>query len=144
MNYKSAKISIVVFCSIFIVIGLIASVFAVGSFILYLPKTEELRSLGVPQIASAALLIPLPVGLLLILAGYAIMRGRLKQLNTFESMTYDWYKSTNPSCVGSGFVSCNSCGNKRINTRTLMNKTFHREHFCVQCGKSLYYSSEQN
>ncbi len=35
------------------------------------------------------------------------------------------------------------CNNERIHVRALMNRTFHREHFCTQCGKTLYYSPEQ-
>ncbi|MEO8018360.1 MAG: hypothetical protein ABI769_11130 [Pseudomonadota bacterium] len=75
---------------------------------------------------------------------FVIMRGRLKQLAKFQKMTYEWYKSEHPAHVQGNRVSCFSCGNPRINVRALMNRTFHREHFCTQCGKTLYYSPEQS
>lgn len=123
MNYGTSKIFIIVFCSIFMLIGGVAIVSAVvGGNLFFLVWG-----------AMVFFFIPL-----------TIMRGRLKQLSTFEKMTYDWYKSAHPEHVQGNRVSCFSCGNARINVRALMNRTFHREHFCTQCGKTLYYSPEQS
>jgi len=76
------------------------------------------------------------------LIGTTVMVGRFRQLTRFQTMTYDWYRTTYPANVQPNRVSCFSCGATRINARALMNRTFHREHFCVQCGKALYYSPE--
>lgn len=144
MNYRAAKISITIFCSIFIFAGICAVLYAIGSFFAYIKQAEELEALGVPIFMSAFALVPLLGGSFFIFVGTTVMRGKLKQLNNFEKMTYEWYKNENPNCVGNNYVSCSSCGGKRINVRALMNKSFHREHFCTQCGKTLYYSEEQN
>ena len=122
MNYGTSKIFIIVFCSIFMLIGGVAIVSAVvGGNLFFL--------------VWGAMFFFIPL---------TIMRRRLKQLSTFEKMTYDWYKSAHPEHVQGNRVSCFSCGNARINVRALMNRTFHREHFCTQCGKTLYYSPEQS
>lgn len=67
----------------------------------------------------------------------------LKQLSRFQKMTYEWYQSEHLEHVRGNRVSCFVCGNDRIHVRALMNRTFHREHFCTQCGNTLYYSPEQ-
>jgi len=69
---------------------------------------------------------------------------KINQLSTFEQMTYDWYKKEHPEHVKGNRISCFACGNPRIHVRALMNKTYHREHFCTQCGKTLYYSPERS
>lgn len=57
---------------------------------------------------------------------------------------FDKYKADHPDCVFGGRVKCYECGSQRVNARGLMNQTYTREHFCVQCGKTLYYSPENN
>jgi hypothetical protein len=74
--------------------------------------------------------------------GSIVMITRLRQIRKFETKTYLWYKSAFPGNVQGNRVTCNSCGNGRINVRALLNRTYHREHFCTQCGKALYYSAE--
>ena len=123
MNYTISKIFIIVFCSIFMLIGggaILSALLAGGDLFL---------------LAWGAMFFFIPL---------TIMIGRLKQLSTFEKMTYEWYKSEHPDHVEGNKISCFSCGNARINVRALMNRTFHREHFCTQCGKTLYYSPEQS
>lgn len=122
MNYATSKIFIIVFCSIFMLIGggAIVSALLAGGDLFFL--------------VWGAMFFFIPL---------TIMRGNLKQLSTFEKMTYEWYKSEHSDHVKGNKVSCFSCGNARINVRALMNRTFHREHFCTQCGKTLYYSPEQ-
>jgi len=122
MNYGTSKVFIMIFCSIFMLIGGVAIVAAVvGGNLFFL--------------VWGAMFFFIPL---------TIMRGRLKQLSTFEKMTYEWYKSEYSEHVQGNKVSCFSCGNPRIHARALMNRTFHREHFCTQCGKTLYYSPEQS
>lgn len=65
-----------------------------------------------------------------------------RQNSKFQKNTYAYYCSTYPNYAKHSSVSCAWCGNSRIHVRALMNRTFHREHFCTQCGKVLYYSPE--
>jgi hypothetical protein len=122
MKYLFAKIFLVAFCSIFIVIGLGAIVMGTrqdnGAVVFYI------------------------FGAIFLTIATTVLVSRFRQLTRFQTMTYDWYRATYPANVQPNRVSCFSCGSNRINARALMNRTFHREHFCVQCGKALYYSPE--
>lgn len=123
MNYTASKIFVVIFSSIFMLIGggaMVSALFHGGN------------------------LFSLIWGAMFFFIPLTIMVGRLNQLNKFEKLTYDWYKMEYPNNVKGNIVSCFSCGCTRINVRALMNRTFHREHFCTQCGKTLYYSPERN
>ncbi len=84
----------------------------------------------------------LPLFVLIPLCVFAF--AEMKKLNQRKSMNYEWYKSTYPDQVKGNRVSCFVCGNEKIHARALMRRTFLREHFCIQCGKTLYYSPEQN
>ncbi len=75
---------------------------------------------------------------------YIAIRPYLKQRKMFKKMTYDWYTLEYPENFKDNKISCYSCGNNRVHVRAIMNRTFHREHFCTQCGKTLYYSPEQS
>lgn len=55
---------------------------------------------------------------------------------------FDKYKVDHPDCISGGKVKCYTCGSQRVHARGLMNRTFTREHFCTQCGTTLYYSPE--
>ena len=59
-----------------------------------------------------------------------------------RSKNYEWYKTEHSGCLKNGKVSCYTCGGTRIHARGLMNHTYTREHFCTQCGTTLYYSPE--
>ncbi len=61
-----------------------------------------------------------------------------------RDMDFDWYRQAHPSNVAANRVSCFGCGSTRIHARGLMQQTFLREHFCTTCGKTLYYSAEDN
>lgn len=122
MKYTLQKIFTVAFASVFIVIG--ASVFISG-----LKGTPDTFLL----LFGAAFFI----------AGTVAMYTRLKQITRFEKMTYHWYCAQYPQQVQQHKVSCFSCGSPRIQVRALLNRTYHREHFCAQCGTTLYYSPEQ-
>lgn len=123
MKYALSKIFIILLCSVFIGIG---SVFMFSA----------LRSGGREWYLAFAF------GAFFAAIGTLVMVTRLRQIRKFETMTYAWYKSSFPGNVQGNRVTCNECGNVRINVRALMNRTFHREHFCTQCGKALYYSPE--
>jgi hypothetical protein len=122
MRYFFAKLVLVVLCSVFICIGLGAIIAGTGQ-----------RSGAVVYYA---------FGGIFLLVGTTVLVTRFRQLTRFQTMTYDWYRRTYPASVQTNRVTCFSCGASRINARALMNRTFHREHFCVQCGKALYYSPE--
>src|SRR5688572_25243223 len=121
MKYLFAKVFLVVFCSIFIAIGLVA----IGVGLVNNGKESW---------------VAIPFGAVFLLAGTTMLIGRFRQITRFQTMTYQWSRTTHPSHVQGNRLSCFSCGATRINARALMNRTFHREHFCVQCGTALYYS----
>jgi hypothetical protein len=125
VNYKQSRIFIIIFCSIFMTIGAIAFLLALLTLFRGSPNWFILLW-----------------GAGFFLGPFYIMRTRLKQIATFEKMTYQWYISENSKFFNNGRVSCCNCGETRIHVRNLMNQTFHREHFCAQCGKTLYYSPE--
>ena len=60
----------------------------------------------------------------------------------FETMTYDWYRKTYPENMKGNRISCHHCGGMRVATHRVMNQTYMREHFCPQCGTTLYFSPE--
>jgi DNA-directed RNA polymerase subunit RPC12/RpoP len=68
----------------------------------------------------------------------------LAQFANFEQKSSNWYRSTYPEFSKNGRVTCRHCGSHKISIRGLGRNTFHREHVCVECGKTLYYSPEQN
>ena len=63
-------------------------------------------------------------------------RSQMKERN------FDWYRSTYSSNFRNGRVTCHKCECDRINARALLRHTYMREHFCTQCGETLYYSPE--
>jgi hypothetical protein len=60
----------------------------------------------------------------------------------FQKNTYQYYCTAYPNNVKNNSISCHSCGCSKVHVKALMNRTFHREHFCTQCGTVLYYSRE--
>jgi predicted membrane protein len=122
MNYLFRRIFIVAFCGLFVVIG--------AASLLYMLWHLQFTAFGVL------------FGAGFFFIGLYIMITQLRQLSRFETMTYTWYKNTHPEQVKGNKVSCFSCGNSHVKVRHLMNQTFHREHFCPQCGTALYYSPE--
>lgn len=121
MKYTFQKIFIVGICSIFVVIG---SVFL-------------LSSLVVGELDGDAFL-----GAVFLSLGLYSMISGVRLINKFQTKTYLWYKATHPLNVDGNRVTCFSCGSPRISVRPLMNHTYHRDHFCTQCGASLYFSPE--
>jgi len=79
MKYLFSKILLVVLCSIFVAIGLGAMVMGAhadkGAFVFYI------------------------FGGFFMLIGTTVMVGRFRQLTRFQTMTYDWYRTTYPANV---------------------------------------------
>jgi hypothetical protein len=117
MRYILSKIAITVFCLCFIAFSL---------------NMHSRFSNGFGLFDAAFVLVPIIIWL-----------SWWRQLSRFQKMTYFWYKEAYPACVQENRMSCFVCGGTNIQVRKLMNRTFHREHFCAQCGKTLYFSPEQ-
>ena len=90
-----------------------------------------------------------PGGLLAVLAAAAFMawawRAQKKgyaKMKHRKDRNFDWYRTTYSSHFRNGRVTCHKCGCARINARALLRHTYMREHFCTQCGETLYYSPE--
>lgn len=84
-----------------------------------------------------------PFPLLFLLSIYVGQRT-LKRIKRWETENFQWYVAKHPACSTAHGVSCFSCGHNKIQTRNLMNHSYTREHFCAQCGKTLYFSPEEN
>ncbi|CAB3753722.1 hypothetical protein LMG29660_02187 [Burkholderia puraquae] len=80
--------------------------------------------------------------LLLIVLSALIVYSNWRRIKYMRAKNYQWYRETYPDAVRGSRVMCRSCGNDRIHARNVMQRTFMREHFCSQCGESLYYSPE--
>lgn len=141
-NYKSQRIGVVVFTSAFIIIGTAAVLYGIIAFISFWMKHDELQQLGVGGASSMGALLPIAVGGIFIFSGMSIMRNKLRQLRLFETKTYSEYIKLNPQQIRNGRVACNRCQSSDVRTKALMNKTYHREHYCGLCGATLYYSPE--
>lgn len=67
-----------------------------------------------------------------------------RRITRYQTQTYDWYIQAHPNAYKNSRVFCNYCNSGKIHTKNLFNRTFTREHFCGQCGKTLYYSPESS
>ncbi|BEU96354.1 hypothetical protein ACDW_20590 [Acidovorax sp. DW039] len=130
MNFTILKIFTIIFCSIFIVIGAGSTILAILSGGDFLSLTHGIAFIIIPTI--------------ILKMSLSSIKERKRQLLNFKKMTYEWYKNEHPEHIQNNKVYCFSCGGQKINARALMNHTYHREHFCTQCGKTLYYSPEQS
>jgi hypothetical protein len=80
-------------------------------------------------------------GIVAVVIGVSWWQHFLAQ-NRRRQQNFRWFAERHPQCVTQGRVSCSHCGGSRINARGLMRHTYMREHFCVTCGQTLYYSPE--
>ncbi|MCA8297738.1 hypothetical protein LGN19_28500 [Burkholderia sp. AU30198] len=80
--------------------------------------------------------------LLLIVLSALIVYSNQRRIKHMRARNYQWYRATYPDAMRGNRVVCRSCGNDRVHVRNIMQHTFMREHFCGQCGESLYYSQE--
>lgn len=62
----------------------------------------------------------------------------------YKKQNYEWYKNTYPEKANNNRIRCFVCDNDHIHVRGLRNRTYYREHFCTQCGKTLYFSPESS
>lgn len=74
-------------------------------------------------------------------AGWAIW-SHSNKIDMYRTMSYQWYRFNYPEAFKNNRVHCYSCGHNRIHVRALLQQTYFREHFCTQCGTTLYYSPE--
>jgi hypothetical protein len=65
-----------------------------------------------------------------------------RRFSRFATLTYEWYAHQYPDSITNNGVRCFACKSAHIRVRGLMNHSYTREHFCAQCGATLYYSPE--
>lgn len=128
MNYTFSKITTSFFCFAFMLIG---------AFLVI----ASLLALTMPYPIFFPLIIFL-IGFFLLYTSWKTYKKAFKLISDLQEKNYQWYKKTYPDNVNGNHINCFVCGNDRVSTKALKNRTFHREHFCMQCGKTLYYSRE--
>jgi|GEM_PF-1618146 hypothetical protein len=62
-----------------------------------------------------------------------------RRFKRMRAQSFDWYAQTYPQHIQDGQARCRECKNSRIHTRKVDNYSL-REHFCPNCGVTLYYS----
>ena len=67
---------------------------------------------------------------------------RSSYLDKLKKQDYTWYRNQYPEAMRNGRIVCRQCQSRAIRVRGLMNRTYMREHFCGECGATLYYSPE--
>ncbi len=85
-------------------------------------------------------IIPIPFVIIFI----SVIILSVQDNNKKEKQNYENYKKSYPNNVKGHLVSCHICGNPRIFIRSLSYNSVFREHFCTQCGKTLYYTKKEN
>lgn len=68
-----------------------------------------------------------------------LMKIKFKPIAPIEEKTFEWYKGKYPDSVQGDIITCSSCETNSIDVRPLKNDMFHREIYCTECGKTLYY-----
>jgi ABC-type nickel/cobalt efflux system permease component RcnA len=87
-------------------------------------------------------LLSLAAPVLIVGVAVLIIVTNMKRMKRMRAKNYQWYLATYPDAVKGKRVACHSCGHDHVQVRNVMQRTFMREHFCGQCGESLYYSPE--
>lgn len=82
----------------------------------------------------------LSLGIMLLIIPLSLIQNQMKQLSRIEVRTYEWYKTKYPKNVEEGFVTCFTCENNLIESRPFTDGFFQYEHYCTECGKTLFYS----
>lgn len=80
------------------------------------------------------------IGGVLMAISVFVIHNNFKPQISREEQTYEWYKSTYPHSVQGNLVTCFTCENNSIDSKSFEHKTFQREIFCKQCGQTLYYT----
>jgi hypothetical protein len=84
-------------------------------------------------------------GFLILIGGVMCASGvySYRRIARFEEQDFAWYKQTYPQFSSTnGRVRCRECKSSLLRVRGLMQHTYTREHFCGQCGTTLYFSPE--
>lgn len=82
----------------------------------------------------------LSLGIMLLIIPLSLIQNQLKQLSKFEVRTYEWYKAKYPKNVQEDIITCFTCENNLVESRPLLDNIFQYEHYCTECGKTLFYS----
>lgn len=82
----------------------------------------------------------LSLGIMLLIIPLSLIQNQLKQLSKSEMRTYEWYKAKYPKNVQEDIITCFTCENNLIESRPLLDNIFQYEHYCTECGKTLFYS----
>ncbi len=67
---------------------------------------------------------------------------KIRRWSHMNAKNYDWYRQSYPNACRSDHVVCHKCQSHRIQAKNVMQQMYMREHFCGQCGETLYYSPE--
>lgn len=70
--------------------------------------------------------------------------SRFLYLRRLRARNFDWYRSSYPEHFVRGNVQCSHCNSARVHNRPVQYARFMREHYCGQCGTTLYYSEQLN
>ncbi len=131
----SLKLYVTLFCLVFIGLGVIQ---------IY-PLLPLLRQILVGEIDLAggqidsieAIRLICSMGFIGIATYYMILENL--RLSKYQRRTYQWYRSSYPETQKN--LTCYSCGDARIITRPAASAiSRHTEHFCPQCGATLFFS----
>jgi hypothetical protein len=78
---------------------------------------------------------------LFIFAIFRVVKG-YGSLLQLRAKNVDWYRSAHPTAIKDNQLICVGCGSSRRHAQPLTQMPMVREHFCADCGKSLFYSEE--
>ena len=68
---------------------------------------------------------------------------QFSRIRKLQRKDFRWYQDKHQDAVSErGKVSCYSCGNRSVRVRNLLQHTYTREHFCGECGTTLFFSKE--
>jgi hypothetical protein len=70
----------------------------------------------------------------------AALVSNIRGKKLVRKRTYQWYRTTYPKAFRGTRVTCCSCSCDYVSTRTAKHDLTRREHFCAQCGQSLYFT----
>lgn len=80
-------------------------------------------------------------GGLLLLLPIVLMKNKFRRPAAVETKTFEWYRGKYPDSVQGDIITCSKCETNSIDVRAVKNELFHREIYCTECGKTLYYFS---
>lgn len=132
---KYTKLKILAWIQYAIAFAFGGAVLLFGLYTLYIHGFHSEKNGYIPSIIAL-------FGLAIVVMSAFEFRKRMGNINAFETMTFDNYRKGRPDLVRGGHVKCFHCEGTQVRVRPLRNHTYHREHFCGQCGTVLYFSPE--